>query len=99
LNLWASELPDDEGKQLVRRVHKGSNDDYRAAFCELTVHALFRRTGAHIEVHPTRPGTANKPDFLITSTPSNKLYLEVATFRRETADLALENRAAPFSTL
>ena len=53
LNGWLVEMPEVAQKDLVPRFRKNESLEYQRALAELTVHAVLKRQGYTIDVHPT----------------------------------------------
>jgi hypothetical protein len=66
LNSWVADYPQPDRTELIGRFRSKDPKDFGSAYWELLLFSLFRRSGFTVEVHPTVPGSARKPDFLIT---------------------------------
>jgi len=73
---WVAEFPRAHRKEITVRLRSRHNHHFEAAFFELYIHALFRRLGYVVRIHP-RAGSRNKrPDFLIAKGERPGLLVE-----------------------
>lgn len=76
LDDWFDHYPDANKHELKRRLIT-NRVGIQSEFFELCLHALFRRIGAEVQVHPNVSGEGdNKPDFLIRLRNGFDFYLE-----------------------
>jgi hypothetical protein len=80
VNTWISEFPESDRNELITRCKKGGNRDFQDALCELTTHALLRRLGHDVTVHPELKNSQKRPDFAIADKKGQLIaYVEVKT--------------------
>ncbi len=68
------------------------NDQFEGAFFELYLHALFRRLGYQIEVHPEAGGSGKRPDFRMTSQNGESFFCEGASVGQSRRTRAQQSR-------
>jgi GatB domain/GatB/GatE catalytic domain len=95
LNLWLSEVEEAHQAEIISRMRYGGNSAFRATLCELLVHALLKRLGYEVAVHPKVPGSSARPDFVAKDKDGHIIcYVEVTTTNRADEDDAHSNREA-----
>lgn len=81
LNNWYSRYPAEVQSELASRFV----DDFHAGFLELFLHETFLRLGWSLTPHPTVPGSAKRPDFLVEK-GDVRFYLEAKVARDKSAE-------------
>jgi aspartyl-tRNA(Asn)/glutamyl-tRNA(Gln) amidotransferase subunit B len=95
LNGWLLEIDEVDRSELISRMRHGSNGAFRAAVCELLMHALLLKLGHKIIIHPEVSGSKKHPDFaLIDENDEVLCYVEVTTVNRANAEEGELNREA-----
>jgi hypothetical protein len=92
LDAWLAEFPADHRPDLGARLADSDDRQFFAAFWELYLHQVYLRLGYQPEVHPEVPGTANRPDFLMTPPDGDPFYLEAAAPGEALDELAHRKR-------
>jgi hypothetical protein len=83
LESWFAEYSSEARLDLAQRFRSPMRAQHQAAFFELFVHALVRRLGGSMEIHPVLSGgAAPRPDFLIRE-PSGDAFLEARVAMNE----------------
>ncbi len=80
LEEWYARYPVSERNELNKRFRA----DFHAAFFELFLYELLRKTGYCITLHPSLPGTRKRPDFLVEGFDV-QFYLEAKVVRDQSA--------------
>lgn len=80
LDAWFAAYAAEERSELFIRFRSEIERDHIAAWWELYLHQLMRRLGYTVEIHPSIPGTAKRPDFRVTA-PSGSFLLEAVSTR------------------
>jgi hypothetical protein len=80
LNSWIEKIPEDDAKDLIKRMKK----DFEPPYYELFTHELFYQLGYNILIHPEIQGTTKRPDFFASKLTS-EVYIE-ATLVTETTN-------------
>jgi hypothetical protein len=79
LDRWFGDFPEGEhARDLRSRFCKDDPRQHYAAWWELYLYTLLRRSGFEVEVHPHVRGTQDRPDFLVRS-ERGVFYVEAAT--------------------
>jgi len=95
LNGWLLEIEDAHRSELISRMRNGGNGAFRAAVCELMIHALLLKLGHKTAIHPDVPGSKKHPDFALIDEKDKVLcYVEVTTVNRASAEESELNREA-----
>jgi hypothetical protein len=76
LDEWFSAYPSEHQHELERRFQSKNPWAYESAFYELALHAMLRRLGCALEVHPDIPGTSTHPEFLVKPGVGSNFILE-----------------------
>ena len=77
LQAWLDDYPSPERHELERRL---ASRERVAALFELLLHAILKRHGAQVAVHPTSVSkTANRPDFLAVFPDGHEVVVEATT--------------------
>jgi hypothetical protein len=98
LDEWYSHHPD-PGGDLRSRFQQHDNRQHTSAWWELYTHALFRRLGFDVTVHPDLPEGTGRPDLLVSDGES-QLYVEcVALFENRPARGNADARAWIFECI
>lgn len=92
VNLWISELPEQDREEIIARMKSGNDRDFQAALAELVVHAALKRLGCDIKIHPSIEGTTKRPDFAIVKDGNVVCYVEVTTINVAVEESAEKNR-------
>lgn len=79
IEAWLVEFPKHHRQDLTCRLRSRADHHFEAAFFELYLHALFRRLGFSVRVHPRAGSRGKRPDFLLTETGRRRLLLEAAS--------------------
>jgi hypothetical protein len=79
VNAWVVDFPDEHREEMIARLQKGNNEQFSATVCELITHALLRRLGCEVLVHPSVKGSSNVPDFLAIQNGRVLAYVEVTS--------------------
>jgi hypothetical protein len=96
LDNWLSEMGDADRSSLVSSMQRGGDQAFRAGLCELMVHALLRRLGNTVLVHPTLTNRSTQPDFAITNAGGERsAYVEVTTINLAAQRESQANRENP----
>jgi hypothetical protein len=61
-----AQMPADARNKLISRMRYGGDREFGASPTELSVHAFILGSGCKAIAHPQIPGTAKRPDFLVT---------------------------------
>ena len=94
LNGWIAGFTDNEQKDLVGRLKKGSGAQFKATFVEISLHEILLRAGYDVVVHPQMPSGA-RVDFKASKGKSETVaYLEVTSFSPSHASESAANRQA-----
>jgi hypothetical protein len=91
MDAWLAEVPRHHRAELVTRLRNLDDHHFEAAFFELYLHALFRRLGYRLQLHPRAGGRGRRPDFLATS--ASQAFLVEATTVDETSTTERGERA------
>ena len=77
IQAWLDDYPSHERHELERRL---ASREHVAALFELLLHAILKRHGAQVAVHPTSVSkTANRPDFLAVFPDCREVVVEATT--------------------
>jgi hypothetical protein len=79
MEIWLAEFPRQHRAEIATRLRTRDNRHFDAAFFELYLHALVRRLGYVVRVHPRAGGRKKRPDFLITEAGQCGLLIEAAS--------------------
>lgn len=73
---WFADYPPKHQDELRTRLRLENDAQHQhlSAFFELFLHALFRRLGFHLTIHPSLPG--GQPDFLVDAGDGVRFYVE-----------------------
>jgi len=98
LERWFQRYPASEQEELRGRFRSPIDRQYQAAFFELWLHELFRRTGCQAQIHPElRTGSTKRVDFLVTPPDGQKFYVEaVVASGRTDSETAVDARLNTF---
>jgi aspartyl-tRNA(Asn)/glutamyl-tRNA(Gln) amidotransferase subunit B len=95
LNLWLSEIQEAHQAEIISRMRYAGNSAFRSTLCELIIHALLKRLGYEVAVHPEIPDSNKHPDFAATDKNGRVIcYIEVTTVNRADEDDAHSRREA-----
>jgi hypothetical protein len=96
MNGWFSEVDAAHHSDFFSRMQRGGNQAFGDCLCELIIHALLRRLGYNVDVHPTLEGRSTRPDFALTSGSGERIaYVEVKTIHITEEHTAQGNRENP----
>jgi len=76
LEKWFSNYPKDAQSEFIARFRSCDDIQHRSAFFELYLHALIKKLGYKIEVHPYVPDQSTHPEFLVLRNSNPCFYLE-----------------------
>ena len=76
IDKWFSEYPPEHQHELKRRFQSKNPWAYESAFFELALHAMLRRLGCELEVHPDIPGASTHPEFVVRPLVGSEFILE-----------------------
>jgi hypothetical protein len=76
---WLAEYPRFHRSELVARLRTNDDLQFEAAFFELYLHHLFRRSGAKVRIHPNRGKGRKRPDFKVTMPAGSSFLVEAVT--------------------
>ena len=88
---WYSDYPDAAG-DLRARFRESDIRQHAPAWWELYTHALFRRLGYTVEVHPELAGTSRRPDMLVARGDS-RMYVECVVLFEDGSDPGSDGQA------
>jgi len=71
---WLGQVPAQHRPDLRERLASGADSQFNAAYLELYLHEMLRRSGYEVMIHPDT-GTSRRPDFLVRSGDQD-FYLE-----------------------
>jgi hypothetical protein len=89
---WFSEYPHGDQHELKRRFESVKAQSYESASFELSVYAILRRLGCSLTPHPSLPGTASRPEFLVAEPNGSTFILEARLAGGESEAEASSNR-------
>ncbi len=96
VNGWLAQLPADDCKSLISRMHYGRNREFGASLVELSLHPFIVRSGYSATLHPEIPGTKKRPDYAATDqSGATVAYIEVTTRNPPAAKDKQENEENP----
>jgi hypothetical protein len=101
VDAWVAEVPHPHRREFATRLRNPENHHFAAAFFELYLHALLRRLGYAVTIHPRAGSRGRRPDFLAIAPNGPRLLIEAATVEEGSAvDRAAQSRVnAVFDTL
>jgi hypothetical protein len=76
LETWFAAMPQQEQVDLLPRLNSDDNYQFHAAFWEIYCYRLFMSCGVQVEVHPSLPGTAKRPDFQLRDRDGQRMIVE-----------------------
>ena len=76
---WLTEFPRAHRQGFTKRLRDRHNHQFDAAFFELYLHALLRRLGYSVRVHPRAGNRDRRPDFLAIGSDRSRLLIEAAS--------------------
>ncbi len=81
---------------LVSSMQRGGDQAFRAGLCELMIHAMLRRLGFNVVVHPHLDDRTTQPDFALVNEDGERIaYVEVTTINVPAEREAQANRENP----
>lgn len=86
---WFNEYPADSRVDLRNRFRDSDESQHVGAWWELYIHALYRRLGYDVAVHPKVAHSPKNPDFLVARGPTS-MYIECKVVFPQ--DRSTENR-------
>lgn len=98
---WFGRYPREHRWRLRQDLRSRRDAQHQAALFELVLHEVLLRQGFSLAIHPDIPGSANHPDFLVTSPTSERFYLEMAvvTARSQETEGAEHLKVALYNAL
>ena len=96
VNGWIGEYPALDQSDVVSAMRGGGDQAFQAGLCEVVTHAMLRRLGFEVVVHPELEGRGTRPDFAITNQAGGRIaYIEVTTINAPADEVAQQNRESP----
>ncbi|MDO9298077.1 hypothetical protein [Bradyrhizobium sp.] len=96
VNEWISQLAASDQAEIVSRMSRGGDRQFKSGLVELLVHASLRALNLKVIVHPALEGTTKRPDFAVLDGQDRVVaYIEVTTVNPPNLTDAEENREAP----
>jgi hypothetical protein len=89
---WFSRYPEPRKPSLRERFRSSDDVAHQSAFFELFLHELLVRLGCKVTVEPPLAGTAQHPDFLVSSPTGAQFYVEAVLATDESKQAVVAKR-------